>query len=301
MAARATVSTPRSDPTGTRPDGPPPRPASTSLDELFDFLPPEATAEERAAEGERLQKVLSRAGLGSRRVCEEFIEQGRVRVNGDVAELGRRVDADMDQITLDGAVVGTQSGLVYYLLNKPAGVITTADDPHGRPTVVSLVPLEPRVFPVGRLDFETEGLLLLTNDGALTHRLTHPSFGVEKEYLAHVSGVPSPAALRRLREGLLLDDGMTAPAKAASVSPGVIRITIHEGRNRQVRRMLETVGHPVRRLVRTRIANLSDRSMRPGAWRELTPAEIRGLAMAARETRAQRRADRFGGPSEDTQ
>jgi 23S rRNA pseudouridine2605 synthase len=177
--------------------------------------------------------------------------------------------------------VSVKPGLVYYLLNKPAGVVTTASDPEGRPTVVQLVPPEPRVHPVGRLDAGTEGLLLLTNDGELTHRLTHPGFGVEKEYLAAVDGAPKPAAIRRLREGVALDDGRTAPAKVALVAPNAIRIAIHEGRNRQVRRMCEAVGHPVRHLVRTRIGPISDRSLRPGTWRPLTPEEVLALERAA--------------------
>jgi 23S rRNA pseudouridine2605 synthase len=230
------------------------------------------------AEGDRLQKVLARAGLASRRVCEDLIAEGRVRVNGEVADLGRRVDPAVDVIEVDGGLVPIAPGLVYYLLNKPTGVVTTASDTHGRATVVDLVPSEPRVFPVGRLDADTEGLLLLTNDGELTHRLTHPSFGVEKEYLASVEGDPSPAALRRLREGVDLDDGVTAPAKAVRVSEGLIRLTIHEGRNRQVRRMCEAVGHPVVRLVRSRIGSVADRKLKPGEWRPLTPDEVRALA-----------------------
>lgn len=233
------------------------------------------------AEGERLQKVLARAGLGSRRRCEELIEDGLVAVNGEVAVLGRRVDVDADRIEVDGVAVSVRPGLVYYLINKPHGVITTAEDTHGRPTVVELVPGEPRVFPVGRLDADTEGLLLLTNDGELTHRLTHPSFGVDKEYLAHVEGAPSRASLRRLREGIELDDGPTAPAKVSALEPSVLRITIHEGRNRQVRRMCEAIGHPVRRLVRTRIADLADRGLAPGEWRHLTTAEVRALEAKA--------------------
>ena len=141
-------------------------------------------------EGERLQKVLARVGIGSRRVCEDLIAEGRVLVDGEVAVLGRRVDVETALIELDGAPIGVRPDLVHYLLNKPAGVVTTADDPEGRPTVVGLVPTEPRVFPVGRLDFGTEGLLLLTNDGELAHRLTHPSFGVEKEYVAELQGSP---------------------------------------------------------------------------------------------------------------
>jgi 23S rRNA pseudouridine2605 synthase len=230
--------------------------------------------------GERLQKVLARTGLGSRRVCEELIADGRVRVNGETAELGRRVDPDVDLVEVDGAPVPVRPDAVYYLLNKPAGVVTTASDPQGRPTVVDLVPPEPRVFPVGRLDLETEGLLVLTNDGQLTHHLTHPSFGVEKEYVAEVEGQPSPGAVRALREGVELDDGRTAPAKVALAPPNVLTLVIHEGRNRQVRRMCEAVGHPVRRLVRTRIGPITDRRLPPGHWRVLELDEVRALARA---------------------
>lgn len=228
----------------------------------------------------RLQKVLARAGYGSRRVCDDMIADERVTVNGELAVLGRRVVPDTDTVAVDGVVIGIRPGLVHYLLNKPAGVVTTADDPQGRPTVVELVPDEPRVFPVGRLDQDTEGLLLLTNDGELTHRLTHPSFGVDKEYLAEVVGEPSRAAVRLLREGVDLDDGRTAPASASLLEPNLLRLTIHEGRNRQVRRMCEAVGHPVVRLVRTRIGPLSDRSLRPGAWRPLSLEEVRALERA---------------------
>ncbi len=231
-------------------------------------------------DGERLQKVLARAGIGSRRVSEDLIEAGRVRVNGEVAVLGRRVDPDRDVVTVDGTPVGTAQGLAYRLLNKPRGVVATADDPQGRPTVVQLVPGDPRVVPVGRLDVDTEGLLLLTNDGMLHHRLTHPSFGVEKEYLAEVEGELTPRALQRLRSGVELDDGVTAPAKASSPLPNMLKLTLHEGRNRQVRRMCEAIGHPVRRLVRTRIGPLADGSLPPGSWRDLTQGEIRALERA---------------------
>ena len=233
-----------------------------------------------AADGERLQKVLARVGLGSRRACEELIGEGRVTVDGAIAELGCRVNVESARIEVDGAPVGVRPGLVYYLLNKPAGVVTTASDPHDRPTVVDLVPDDPRVFPVGRLDAQTEGLLLLTNDGDLAHRLTHPSFGVDKEYLAEVEGRPSPASVRRLREGVVLEDGRTAPARAVLVDASVLRITIHEGRNRQVRRMCEAVGHPVARLVRTRIGPLVDRSLAPGSHRTLVAEEMRALRRA---------------------
>jgi 23S rRNA pseudouridine2605 synthase len=230
---------------------------------------------------ERLQKILARAGLGSRRHCEELIEAGSVTINGTVATLGDKADAETDRIEVDGVRIGTQPGLVYYLLNKPARVVTTAADTHGRPIVTELVPAEPRVFPIGRLDQDTEGLLLLTNDGDLSQRLAHPKYGVEKEYLAEVEGSPTRGELRRLREGVELDDGVTAPAKVVLVERALVRITIHEGRKRQVRRMCEAVGHPVIRLVRTRIGPLADRSLAPGEWRLLEIDEVRALERAA--------------------
>lgn len=233
-------------------------------------------------EGERLQKVLARAGIGSRRACEVLIAAGRVTVNGSPARLGQRIDPEQDLVEVDGVHIGVRPGLVYYLLNKPAGVVSTVSDTHGRQTVVDLVPPEPRVFPVGRLDADTEGLLILTNDGELAHRLTHPSFGVEKEYLAKVQGHPSRGAIRRLREGIELDDGPTAPAEASLVAPDLVRIVIHEGRNRQVRRMCEAIGHPVVRLVRQRIGPLRDRKLAPGSWRALTQDEVRALERAAK-------------------
>jgi 23S rRNA pseudouridine2605 synthase len=240
----------------------------------------EQQAERNAAlpDGERLQKVLAATGWGSRRVCEELIADGRVTVNGEVAALGRRVDVEGDRVEVDGAPIGVRPDLVYYLLNKPTGVVSTSKDTHDRPTVVELVPPQPRVFSVGRLDADTEGLLLLTNDGALANRIAHPSHGVEKEYLAEVAGGPVAAGgVRKLREGVELDDGPTAPARVSQPDPGVLRIMIHEGRNRQVRRMCEAIGHPVNRLVRTRIGPLTDRSLRPGEWRELTADERRSL------------------------
>ena len=234
-------------------------------------------------EGERLQKVLARTGWGSRRECEILIEDGRVKVNGEIAVLGRRVKTATDKVEVDGVTIGVAPGLVYYLLNKPVDVITTAKDTHGRQTVIELVPLEPRVFPVGRLDAETEGLLILTNDGELGHRLTHPSFGIEKEYLAHVdcsSNGVSESALKKLRDGIELDDGVTSPAEVGQLQPGVLRIVIHEGRNRQIRRMCDAVGHPVERLVRVRVGPLIDRTLAPGKWRHLTTAEVVSLNQA---------------------
>jgi 23S rRNA pseudouridine2605 synthase len=234
-------------------------------------------------DGERLQKVLARTGWGSRRECEILIEDGRVKVNDEVAVLGRRVKTATDKVEVDGVTIGVAPGLVYYLLNKPVDVITTAKDTHGRQTVIEIVPLEPRVFPVGRLDAETEGLLILTNDGELGHRLTHPSFGIEKEYLAHVdcsSNGVSESALKKLRDGIELDDGITSPAEVGQLQPGVLRIVIHEGRNRQIRRMCDAVGHPVERLVRVRVGPLIDRTLAPGKWRHLTTAEVVSLNQA---------------------
>jgi 23S rRNA pseudouridine2605 synthase len=233
---------------------------------------------------ERLQKVLARAGFGSRRACEEIISAGRVRVNGELATLGRRVNVTSDSVAVDGVRIGVLPGLVHYLLNKPRGVMTTADDPQGRPTVTELVPDNPRVFPVGRLDADSEGLLFMTNDGELAQRLTHPSFGVEKEYLAQVEGVPGRAALRLLRNGVDLEDGLSAPARVGVVGDardGVLRIVVHEGRNRQVRRMCDAIGHPVRRLVRVRVGPIALRDLGPGAWRELSAKEVRSLSEAA--------------------
>ncbi len=238
-------------------------------------------ARDAAAEGERLQKVLARVGYGSRRVCEDLISEGRVTVNGDVAILGRRVNIENDVICVDGSPVSVLPGLVYYLLNKPEGIITTASDEHHRETVLDYVPEEPRVFPVGRLDKDTTGLLILTNDGQLAQHLTHPSHGVEKEYIAEVecgpSGVSS-GALRALRDGVELEDGITAPAQVGQPELGVLRIVIHEGRNRQVRRMCDAVGYPVIRLVRTRIGPIRDGKLPPGRWRSLTADEVRQLS-----------------------
>ena len=242
-------------------------------------------AESSRETGERLQKVLARAGFGSRRAAEELIAAGRVAVDGETVHLGRRVDPERDRITVDGIPVAVRSDLVYYLLNKPARVVTTARDPEGRRTVIELVPLEPRVFPVGRLDYETEGLLVLTNDGELAQLLSHPGHAVAKAYLAEVAGVPSRGTIRRLRDGIDLDDGRTAPARVRLVQTAgddaALELVIHEGRNRQVRRMCEAVGHPVRRLVRTRIGPVTDRRLAPGEWRPLRRREVRALFEAA--------------------
>ncbi|HXW79576.1 MAG TPA: pseudouridine synthase [Acidimicrobiales bacterium] len=231
--------------------------------------------------GLRLQKVLANAGLGSRRACEQLIADGRVTVNGLVARLGQRAEITHDRVAVDGIPLPGREGIVYYLLNKPAGVVSTASDPEGRQTVLDFVPGSPRVFPVGRLDFASEGLILLTNDGELTYQLTHPSFGVMKEYVVEVEGQLSREAVQRLRRGVELEDGLTARARVTSLGPYAARIAIHEGRNRQVRRMCEAVGHPVRRLVRTRIGPVSDPKLAPGQWRDLTTSEVRGLWQAA--------------------
>ena len=209
--------------------------------------------------------MLASRGWGSRRVCEDLIAAGRVTVNGEVAVLGRRVDPDVDLVEVDGAPVGTKPGLVHYLLNKPAGVVTTAKDTHGRPTVVELVPAEPRVFPVGRLDADTEGLLLLTNDGELANRIAHPRHGVEKEYLADGRRRRRSAAgaIRRLRDGVELDDGLTAPAKVSQPEPG--RAADHDPRGPQPPgpadvRGRRPPGHPPR--ARRASARCSDRRLR---------------------------------------
>ena len=229
------------------------------------------------SEAERIQKVLAAAGVASRRAVEEMVSDGRITVNGQPARLGQRVDPERDLVKVDGNQVGLRADLVYYLLNKPPGVVTTASDPQGRPTVVDMVPEAPRVFPVGRLDADSEGLLLLTNDGNLTHRLTHPSFGVDKEYLAHVEGRVGRGALRRLREGVELDDGVVQAVSVSRPESSVIRIVVHEGRNRLVRRMCDAIGHRVIRLVRIRIGKLADRKLPPGQWRELSNSEVREL------------------------
>jgi len=223
----------------------------------------------------RLNAYLARAGVASRRGADELINAGRVTVNGALGQLNTFVEA-ADQVAVDGREVGKQR-LAHLLLHKPAGVVTTASDPHGRPTVVELVPRDPRVVPVGRLDLETTGALLLTNDGPLAHRLAHPRYGVDKTYVAEVEGLPSEAALQRLREGIELDDGRTAPARVRRLSAGAIELTIHEGRNRQVRRMLDAIGHSVTHLHRSAYAGLTLEGLEPGAWRELEPFEVERL------------------------
>jgi 23S rRNA pseudouridine2605 synthase len=220
----------------------------------------------------RLNAFLARAGIASRRRADELIKAGRVTVNGKPGQLNTVVGAH-DRVEVDGREVARQR-LRYVLLHKPAGVVTTARDPQGRPTVVELVPGEPRVVPVGRLDADTTGALLLTNDGQLAHRLAHPRYGVEKTYVAEVEGDPGEEALRRLREGVELDDGHTAPARARGLGPGRVELVLHEGRKHQVKRMLAAVGHPVVRLHRPAYAGLTLEGLEPGACRELEPSEV---------------------------
>jgi 23S rRNA pseudouridine2605 synthase len=223
----------------------------------------------------RLNRFLAAAGLGSRRGVEALIHEGRVTVNGSPATIGQSVD-DADDVRVDGRPVTTERHETV-LLNKPAGVVTTAHDPHGRPTVVGLVESDVRLFPVGRLDRDTTGALILTNDGDLAHRLMHPRHGVEKTYVVDVEGDPGPEALDRLRRGVELEDGVTAPAAVRRLDAGRIELRIHEGRNRQVRRMCDAVGHPVRRLHRSQYATLSVDDIEPGAWRTLTERDLSEL------------------------
>jgi 23S rRNA pseudouridine2605 synthase len=223
----------------------------------------------------RLNAYLARAGVASRRKSDELIKAGRVTVNGEPGQLNTFVEPG-DRVEVDGRPVERQR-LAYVLVNKPAGVVTTASDPQGRPTVVGLVEHESRVMPVGRLDADTTGVLLLTNDGELAHRLAHPKYEVEKVYDADVEGEPDDAALRRLAEGVELEDGPTAPARVRRLGPSRLELAIHEGRNRQVKRMLEAVGHPVRRLHRSRYAGLTVEGLEPGRWRELTADEVAAL------------------------
>lgn len=223
----------------------------------------------------RLNAYLARAGVASRRGADELIKSGRVTVNGAPGELNTFVER-ADDVRVDGRPVGAQR-LRHVLLNKPRGTITTARDPQGRPTVVDLVGGEIRVVPVGRLDRETTGVLVLTNDGPLAHRLAHPRYRVEKTYVVDVEGEPNDDAVRRLAEGVDLEDGPTAPARVRRLGPSRLELVLHEGRNRQVRRMLEAVGHPVTKLRRSRYAGLGPGRLRPGDWRDLTRSEVAGL------------------------
>jgi len=227
---------------------------------------------------ERLQKILSSAGIASRRKSEELIAQGRVSVNGVQATIGDRADVDIDIVTVDGVPIAAQRKR-YLVLNKPSGHVTTLSDPQGRPKVTDLIDVQERLFPVGRLDYDTEGLLLLTNDGDFTQRITHPSFEIEKVYVARVATPIGQRALDLLRTGVQLEDGMSAPARVRIVyrDNRTVELTIHEGRNRMIRRMLAAVGSPVTGLIRTRIGPLELGELKTGQWRELTVEEVAGL------------------------
>ncbi len=223
----------------------------------------------------RLNAYLARAGVASRRGADELIKAGRVTVNDAPGRLDTFV-TDRDRVLVDGRPVARQR-LRHVVLNKPPGTVTTVRDPEGRPTVVGLVGGDTRVVPVGRLDYATTGVLLLTNDGPLAHRLAHPRYGVEKVYVAEVEGSPSDATLRSLAGGVQLEDGRTAPARVRRLGRSRLELTLHEGRNRQVRRMCEAVGHPVRRLERTGYAGIDAEELRRGEWRELTRGEVARL------------------------
>ncbi|ERI10050.1 pseudouridine synthase [Aneurinibacillus aneurinilyticus] len=233
---------------------------------------------------ERLQKIMAQAGVASRRKCEELIVSGRVKVNGvTIQELGYKADAVHDEIEVDGKKIARENH-VYFLLNKPTGYITSVTDPQGRKTVLDLMKgIEERIYPVGRLDYDTSGLLLLTNDGEFANRITHPRHELDKVYEATVRGRMEEDALIQLRQGIALEDGMTAPAGAVRLrfneksKTTLIRLTIHEGRNRQVRRMCEAVGHPVRKLKRVRLAFLTLEGVPEGGYRPLTAEEVARL------------------------
>lgn len=237
---------------------------------------------------ERLHKFLAHAGAGSRRQAEEMIREGRVTVNGEtVREMGTKIDPLTDVVALDGERIAGREGKAYLLLNKPPRVVTTLRDPGHRMKVSDLLKgIRARVYPVGRLDYMTEGLLLLTNDGELAYRLTHPRFKVDKTYLAQVEGMVEEASLQKLRRGIILEDGPTGPARVRLAERGNgytrLEITIHEGRNRQVRRMCQAIGHPVQALKRIRFGPLQLGDLQPGSYRHLTPKEISALKKACR-------------------
>ncbi len=234
---------------------------------------------------ERLQKVMAAAGIASRRASEELIAEGRVTVNGETAELGRKVDPEQDVVLVDGERINIDPDRVYVLLNKPRGVVTTADDPEGRPAVVDLINLPQRLFPVGRLDMDTEGLLLLTNDGELAHALLHPSFEVERTYVALVPAPVRKKVLGELREGIELEDGLARPRRIRVLeeerSKALLEVVMTEGRKREVRRMLGAVGLKVERLARVAFGGVELGDLRQGKWRFLTQAEIAELHRVA--------------------
>lgn len=233
-------------------------------------------------ENTRLQKYIADCGVASRRKAEELIKQGRVKVNGTVVtEMGTKV-GDADLVEVDGKGIKPENKKVYILLNKPAGYVTTAKDQFGRPTVLDLLKgVRERVFPVGRLDYETTGLLILTNDGDFTYKMTHPKHEIEKTYVATIEGVPTNEEISRFEKGLMIDDYITAPAKLKILSQNnrkcVVEVTIHEGKNRQVRKMCETIGHPVLTLKRISLGKLSLGNLAEGSWRELSQQEVKSL------------------------
>jgi len=232
---------------------------------------------------ERLQKILSQAGVASRRASEQLMREGRVTVNGaTVTELGTKADAARDDIRVDGRRIKIPERHIYLLVNKPRGYVTTRSDPQKRPTVIDLVGIKDYVYPVGRLDYDSEGLLLLTNDGDLAARLTHPRHGVPRVYEATVLGEPDEHDVRRLAKGVSIDGQRTAPAEVIAIGPTRLRITVREGRNRQVRKMCDAIGHPVKELRRVAIGPLRDGKLKVGAWRPLTAHEIERLQAAAR-------------------
>lgn len=235
---------------------------------------------------ERLQKYMAACGVASRRACENFIAEGRVTVNGVTAQIGQTVDPAADNVLLDGKSIAPDNH-VYIVLNKPEGTVTTASDTHGRKTVLSCIDgVDARVFPVGRLDMDVEGVLFLTNDGELAHRLMHPSYQVDKVYLAWVYGLMKVEAAQKIEAGVMLEDGMTAPAKAvilnASPEVSLVRLTLHEGRKREVKRLCAAVGHPVKSLHRIAFGNLKVKGMRPGEWRYLSDSEVHFLRKLAK-------------------
>jgi 23S rRNA pseudouridine2605 synthase len=252
----------------------------------------------REAPVERLQRTLARVGFGSRRSAEQLIAAGRVRVDGRVAELGDRVDPTRAVVTVDGVPIPTDPELRYFAFNKPSGVTTTMSDPHAERSLGEFLPPGPRVFPVGRLDRDSEGLLLMTNDGELANRLQHPRYGIEKEYLVEVNGALPKSAVARLRDGVRLDDGVAKAVRVGTVQRAgersALAIVMGEGRKREVRRMLAAIGYPVGRLVRVRLGPVRLGSLRPGQVKPLLPDEVTELYRVTGLDRARRGEGRGG-------
>lgn len=256
-------------------------------------------ARQTGAEQERLQRYLARAGISSRRSCESLILEGRVSVNGRVViQLGTKVSPGFDKVTCDGRSVTPSANLVYLMLHKPAGVLTTLSDPRGRPVIRDLLPAQglPRLFPVGRLDYQTEGLVLLTNDGTLAYGLMHPSFEVEKEYLAKVRGCPTPADLVKLKAGVMSKGERLRATRAKIVSRGVgsawLKLVVQEGRYHEIRRLCDAIGYPVLRLQRVRLGPIVLGGLPKGRWRRLSPVELASIRRAVE--RSDTRRDQSG-------